>query len=419
MDSHTVKFFKGFRYLTEEQEPEMIYTSRWKTYGQFELTLPQMAPYIALDNLILWDSDPRKNGVIKYIKTADDGTVTIKGFSLLWWLTDRIILPDAGQDYAEYNASVEDILVDLVRKNAVSCADPARQITGLTLEASQGRGDRIAYQNTYGNLLDALVELSAMSGLGIGIYPDLDKQQYVFEVREGTDWSAGQAENPPTVFRRSYGNIQKAEYILNDSTAKTTAYVAGQGEGATRTIYVEGAGNTGTDRREIFVDARDVEDAAGLPDRGRTKLSELTPQESFEVTVTSEWYKRRWDLGDIVTVIDEDTGLTLTERITEVEEAQDASGYEAVPTMGVPESTSSGISSGTSSGGGGGGDLTYTHTQLQPAEVWTIEHNLGKHPSVTVADSAGSVVMGDVEYLDRNTVQVTFMAAFAGTAHLN
>ena len=171
--------------------------------------------------------------------------------------------------------------------------------------------------------------------------------------------------------------------------------------------------------REIFVDARDVEDAAGLPDRGRTKLSELTPQESFEVTVTSEWYKRRWDLGDIVTVIDEDTGLTLTERITEVEEAQDASGYESVPTMGVPESNSSGTSSGSSSGGSGGGDLTYTHTQLQPAEVWTIEHNLGKHPSVTVADSAGSVVMGDVEYLDRNTVQVTFMAAFAGTAHLN
>ena len=120
-----------------------------------------------------------------------------------------------------------------------------------------------------------------------------------------------------------------------------------------------------------------------------------------------------------MTVIDEDTGLTLTERITEVEEAQDSGGYEAVPTMGVPESTSSGISSGTSSGGGGGGDLTYTHTQLQPAEVWTIQHNLGKHPSVTVADSAGSVVMGDVEYLDRNTVRVTFMAAFAGTAHLN
>lgn len=258
-----------------------------------------------------------------------------------------------------------------------------------------------------------------MSGLGIGIYPDLDKQQYVFEVREGTDRSAGQAENPPTVFRRSYGNIQKAEYTLNDSMAKTTAYVAGHGEGAARTIYVEGAGNTGTGRREIFVDARDVEDAAGLQDRGRTKLSELTPQENFEVTVTSEWYKRRWDLGDIVTVIDEDTGLTLTERITEVEEAQDTSGYEAVPTMGVPEAASSGISSGSESGGGGGGDLTYTHTQLQPAEVWTIQHNLGKHPSVTVADSAGSVVMGDVEYLDRNTVRVTFMAAFAGTAHLN
>ena len=62
---------------------------------------------------------------------------------------------------------------------------------------------------------------------------------------------------------------------------------------------------------------------------------------------------------------------------------------------------------------------TYTHTQSQAAATWTIAHNLNKHPSVTVVDSAGSVCYGNVQYTDANTVVVTFQAAFAGTAYLN
>lgn len=68
---------------------------------------------------------------------------------------------------------------------------------------------------------------------------------------------------------------------------------------------------------------------------------------------------------------------------------------------------------------GAGGDLTYTHTQSVPASVWTIAHNLGKHPSVTVVDSAGSVVIGDVQYTSANALTVTFAGGFSGTAYLN
>jgi hypothetical protein len=46
---------------------------------------------------------------------------------------------------------------------------------------------------------------------------------------------------------------------------------------------------------------------------------------------------------------------------------------------------------------------------------------MNKYPSVTIFDSTGdgSVVYGDVKYIDANNVQVTFSAAFAGEAHLN
>lgn len=72
-----------------------------------------------------------------------------------------------------------------------------------------------------------------------------------------------------------------------------------------------------------------------------------------------------------------------------------------------------------SQGPAGAGADTYTHQQLIPATVWTIVHNLGKYPSVTVIDSAGTEVEGDVQFTDTNTIVITFSSAFAGKASLN
>lgn len=64
-------------------------------------------------------------------------------------------------------------------------------------------------------------------------------------------------------------------------------------------------------------------------------------------------------------------------------------------------------------------DRTYRHVQGVAATVWTITHNLACRPSVTVVDSAGTLVIGQVEYLDDNNVRLTFSAAFGGEAYLN
>ena len=69
--------------------------------------------------------------------------------------------------------------------------------------------------------------------------------------------------------------------------------------------------------------------------------------------------------------------------------------------------------------GGGGGDLNFTFTQGTPATTWTITHNLGKFPSVSVVDTADTQVYGEVEYIDDNSLRITFSAAFGGKAYLN
>jgi hypothetical protein len=62
---------------------------------------------------------------------------------------------------------------------------------------------------------------------------------------------------------------------------------------------------------------------------------------------------------------------------------------------------------------------TYTHTQAAASSTWTIVHNLGCKPSVTIVDSGGNVQIGEVLYDSNNQVTVTFAAAFSGYAYLN
>jgi hypothetical protein len=67
----------------------------------------------------------------------------------------------------------------------------------------------------------------------------------------------------------------------------------------------------------------------------------------------------------------------------------------------------------------GAGDLHYTHNQTTPAATWTIVHPLGKHPAVTVVDSAGTRLhVGEVQ-TGPTTVTLFFGGATTGKAFLN
>lgn len=61
----------------------------------------------------------------------------------------------------------------------------------------------------------------------------------------------------------------------------------------------------------------------------------------------------------------------------------------------------------------------YIHEQGIASAVWTVQHNLDKYPSVTVVDSAENEIVAEVEYLDKNTVQITMTGASKGRAYLN
>lgn len=473
----TIRFFDSdINFIGEiDNYNTLIYISKWKTYGQFEIhTAIPNERLFQEGHLILLNNDPRKSGIIKYVKMddKDGGEIQIKGFSLLYLLTQRITIPPSGKAYHEFtNTTAEDIIISLVKYNAVSPVDGKRKIPKLVTGNSEGRGGRLSYQTRYDGLVDCLSELCTTSGLGVCISLDPVGKQFIFEVLEGIDRSVNQTERPPMIFNVNYDNISYREYTTDASEYKNCAYTGGQGDGVERVIRVVGGENAGLERYELFVDARDVEDANKLTDRGKVKLSESQKITAYNCEADTDLFEKKWSLGDVVTTKDAEWGLLLHERIMEVQESLDADGYTVEPTFGaVAKSIAEKVNmvaanrallentkgdpgapgspgeqgysiqyqwDGTKLGvkredeaaflytdlqgpkGDDGHSATYIHTQMSALSVWSIEHNLDKYPSVDVVDSAGTVVCGNVQYVDRNHLTVEFSAAFAGMAYLN
>ena len=55
------------------------------------------------------------------------------------------------------------------------------------------------------------------------------------------------------------------------------------------------------------------------------------------------------------------------------------------------------------------GDITYTHNQSSTSDTWVITHNLHRFPSVTVVDSADTIVQGTVVYNSSKQLTITLL----------
>lgn len=68
--------------------------------------------------------------------------------------------------------------------------------------------------------------------------------------------------------------------------------------------------------------------------------------------------------------------------------------------------------------GSEGSDKTYLQSFTVTDNI-LVQHNLGKQPAVSVFDSTGDEVVGEVEYIDNAQVRVRFAAPFSGQVTCN
>jgi hypothetical protein len=65
-------------------------------------------------------------------------------------------------------------------------------------------------------------------------------------------------------------------------------------------------------------------------------------------------------------------------------------------------------------------NIAYTHIQGVASDTWVITHNLGYAPGgISVMDSAGTMVEGDVTHNTLTSLTIEFTSGFSGTAYLS
>lgn len=64
-------------------------------------------------------------------------------------------------------------------------------------------------------------------------------------------------------------------------------------------------------------------------------------------------------------------------------------------------------------------DKTLIFNQISSESTWNITHSLNKFPSITVVDDGNNVIVGDIQYISKNQLTITFASAVSGKAYLN
>ena len=172
-----------------------------------------------------------------------------------------------------------------------------------------------------------------------------DQNQFVFRLYTGTDRSYSQEINPYVIFSPVFDNIVTSDYIESKKDYYNVGLVAGSGEGsARRTETVGDQEVSGLDRRELYIDARDIDSKSStysqdLKQRGEEELSAHKIDQSFEGEIDAiQIYKYRQDffMGDIVQ-LESEYGQNARVRILEFIYSDDQDGIKTYPTFSVLE----------------------------------------------------------------------------------
>jgi len=62
----------------------------------------------------------------------------------------------------------------------------------------------------------------------------------------------------------------------------------------------------------------------------------------------------------------------------------------------------------------------YVHDQNSASDTWSITHNLGFMPNITVVDTAGNTLIGfGIQYVNINSLIISLAGATTGVAYLS
>lgn len=337
-------------------------------YSQYELKAREIGKFtinamIDKENLYLMDKtknyyvllDDDVFGVIESVKRESDSETskvfTIKGSLALKLLEYRII---KGQ--VTFKGKSYKYIEELVKQNLIMSDDENRNVALAVEFEDEERLKQICStvdkQVTGGSLWDEISEVAEADKLRIILKPNVGAintehpqniDGWTLIIGAGEDRTRHRANNAVStvMFSQSLSNIANTDYIVDRSKLRNTVYIAGEGEGADRKWYnidvnsdVTFGERKGWNRKELWVDARDIQseqDNKKLTDaeyeelmkqRADEKAKDNDLSEEYTATVTDitkqYTYKKDYNIGDFVTVADEELGMEIDAQITNV-----------------------------------------------------------------------------------------------------
>lgn len=161
-------------------------------------------------------------------------------------LADRVVM--ATENITNYEAG----MYSVYSKN--------RRALPIGIAAAEGYPDSSQTEITWNSVLEAEEKLAEASGLGFKVLFDPLSGTETFKVYKGVDRSKDTSPDYVGYFGTDVGNIQNVSIESGSTDFKNVAIVAGEGEGSARTVRTVALGNvTGENRRELYVDARDIQ----------------------------------------------------------------------------------------------------------------------------------------------------------------
>lgn len=342
------------------------FTRKFHGIDEFELTVNRHiygASELLLGRIIIVGSDLHKAFKIRSREIAldENGKQSenwkIHARGLKSDLNLRLALPPEGLAQDSVNTDAETVMKHYVTTNMID-TDDERKDTHLTVAPNLKRGADVQWQSRFKQLDEEITEISELTGIGWNISLDLTNKRRIFDVMEGRNLTSTQSVYPPIIFAPQFDSLKTMEYANSDLNYRSVAYVAGAGEGADRRIVIVGDA-TGMNRYELFVDARDIAETervdgedvpipeadiiAALTERGLQKLAEFSNEQylTAQILTNSPFvYEKDYDLGDIVTVKNDDWGIGMDARITEITEIYEAGKpFQIEATFGIAKPT--------------------------------------------------------------------------------
>ena len=339
------------------QYDSLIWPDKFNGYASFELWAPitdENSEYFKKGNILWCGGD--NAAVVEIVKSTidDKGTKTfnVKGRTLEMFFTTRII-------WGTYNASnkyASTAMYEVVNQNCVNPTNTNRKIPYLECAEDKRLGGKMSVQKTGGEVYDTLTTIASSKDLGFNVLFRPKEKKLIFEVVAGVDRTIEQSEVDPVEFSTDLEDILSSSYYTNNQDEKNVAFVQGEGDGTSRVSQISGNNELeGFDRKELYVDARDLQSEtvnedgtttsltpdeykAALINRGDDKLSECEVTETFEAQIRvfgdiQYEFGKDYQKGDKVTVRDRQLNVVVSARITEVEEDFDDE-YALVLTFG-------------------------------------------------------------------------------------